>query len=89
MKAIVTVIGMDQVGIIASVCVTLAEHNVNIEDISQTIMQDYFTMIMLVDLSSMNISFAELSEKLDLKGREMGLSIKIQQDDIFKAMHQI
>jgi ACT domain-containing protein len=89
MKAIVTVIGMDQVGIIACVCVTLAEHNVNIEDISQTIMQDYFTMIMLVDLSKMNISFPELSEKLDLKGKEMGLSIKIQQEDIFKAMHQI
>lgn len=89
MKAIVTVIGKDKIGIIAQVSAVLAENMVNILDISQTILQDYFTMIMLVDLSKMKISFAELSNRLADKGKTIGLQIKIQREEVFKAMHQV
>ena len=89
MKAIVTVIGKDKVGIIAQVSTVLAENTVNILDISQTILQDYFTMIMLVDLSRMKISFSELNKKLEEKGKTIGLQIKIQREEVFKAMHQV
>ena len=89
MKAIVTVIGKDKVGIIAQDSTVLAENMVNILDISQTILQDYFTMIMLVDLSKMKISFSELNKKLDEKGKTIGLQIKIQREEVFKAMHQV
>lgn len=90
MKAIVTVIGKDRVGIIAEVCSLLASLNVNINDINQTVMQnDFFTMVMLADVSQSSVSFGEISEKLSKKGEEMGLSIKIQLEDIFNAMHRI
>ena len=90
MKAIVTVIGKDRVGIIAEVCSLLAELNVNINDINQTVMQnDFFTMVMLADVSQSSVSFGEISEKLSKKGEEMGLSIKIQLEDIFNAMHRV
>ncbi|MCL6583208.1 MAG: ACT domain-containing protein [bacterium] len=89
MKAIVTVIGKDKVGIIAQVSTVLAENMVNILDISQTILQDYFTMIMLVDLSNMSISFSELHRRLEEKGETIGVQIKIQREEVFKAMHQI
>ena len=78
MKAVITVIGKDKVGIISAVSSILAGCNVNILDISQTIMQDIFTMVMLVDISGMSFTFTELSEKLESKGRELGLYIKIQ-----------
>ena len=89
MKAIVTVVGKDQVGIIAGVCNTLAEDNVNVLDISQTIMQGYFTMMMVVDLSACFTSFDKLGEKLTAFGEGRGLSIRIQREDIFDAMHKI
>ncbi len=89
MKAIVTVIGKDRVGIIASVCALLADHKVNVLDISQTVMQDYFTMIMMVDAAEAGVPFAELAALLEARGREMGLSIRIQREDIFQAMHRI
>jgi len=89
MKAIVTVIGKDKIGIIAQVSAVLAENMVNILDISQTILQDNFTMIMLVDLSKMKISFAELSNRLADKGKTIGLQIRIQREEVFKAMHQV
>ena len=89
MRAIVTVIGKDRVGIIASVCALLAEHKVNVLDISQTVMQEYFTMIMLVDASDVGVPFADLVTLLDQKGQEMNLSIRIQREDIFNAMHRI
>ena len=89
MKAIVTVIGKDQVGIIAAVCALLSEKNVNVLDISQTILQDYFTMIMLVDASAANVPFAQLKEDLAQAGVERGLDIRIQREDIFNAMHRI
>lgn len=89
MKAIVTVIGKDQVGIIAAVCALLSEKNVNVLDISQTILQDYFTMIMLVDAAASTVPFAQLREDLAAAGQERGLDIRIQREDIFNAMHRI
>ena len=89
MKAIVTVVGKDQVGIIASVCNQLAQYNVNVLDISQTVMQGYFTMMMAVDTAKSEIPFAELAKKLDAKGEEMGMSIRLQREDIFEAMHRV
>ena len=89
MKAIVTVVGQDQVGIIAGVCNTLAADNINVLDISQTIMQGYFTMMMVVDLSACTTSFDKLGEALRQFGEGRGLSISIQREDIFDAMHKI
>ena len=89
MKAIVTVVGKDQVGIIAGVCNTLADHNINVLDISQTIMQEYFTMIMLVDASQCTVPFADLARALDEAGAQRGLQIRAQREDIFNAMHRI
>jgi ACT domain-containing protein len=89
MRAIVTVIGKDRVGIIASVCQTLAGHGVNILDISQTVLQEYFTMIMLVDTSACAVSFDELGRTLKADGEKHSLSIRIQREDIFEAMHRI
>ena len=87
--AVITVVGRDRVGIIAAVSAKLAEVNVNIKDISQTILQDVFTMIMLVDISQMSISLIELADRLEQVGTQIGLSIKIQHADIFDAMHRI
>ena len=89
MRAIVTVIGKDTVGIIANVCTLLASKGVNVLDISQTVMQNYFTMIMMVDVSAASVDFAQLSEELKDSGREQGLDIRIQREDIFEAMHRI
>ena len=89
MKAIVTVIGKDRVGIIADVSRILAERGVNVLDISQTVLQEYFTMVMLVDLSACTASIGEMSDLLEQAGREQGLSIRIQREDIFNAMHRI
>jgi len=89
MRSIVTVIGKDRVGIIADVCSLLAKNGVNILDISQTVMQEYFTMIMLVENPSDGIAFDELSRLLADAGREQSLSIRIQREDIFNAMHRI
>ena len=87
MKAVVTVVGKDKVGIIAKVSTVLYENNINILDISQTIMQDMFTMIMLVEMSG-NTSGA-ISEKLDNIARELGLSIHLQNQELFESMHRI
>ena len=89
MKANVTVVGKDRIGIIASVCTLLAHYQVNILDISQTVMQGYFTMMMAVDTAKSDIPFAELAKKLEAKGEEMGMSIRLQREDIFEAMHRV
>ncbi|HJC41928.1 MAG TPA: ACT domain-containing protein [Candidatus Intestinimonas pullistercoris] len=89
MKAIVTVLGKDQVGIIAAVCTLLADNNVNVLDISQTILREFFTMTMLVDLSGSKLPFTVLSTLLENEGAKRGLAIKIQREDIFNAMHKI
>ena len=89
MKAVVTVVGKDTVGIIAGVCVELARHNINVLDISQTVMQGYFTMMMVVDVSESKLPVAELAKLLEEKGKEMNLSIRLQREDIFNAMHRV
>lgn len=89
MKAVITVVGKDKVGIIAEVSRVLAENKVNILDISQTIMQDMFTMIMLVDVSGADIVFSALSDTLSALGDTLGLSVRIQHEDLFHSMHRI
>ncbi|MGI6537780.1 MAG: ACT domain-containing protein [Caldicoprobacterales bacterium] len=89
MKGIITVIGKDRVGIIYNITKILTEKNVNVEDISQTIMQSYFTMMMIVNLSNMNCEFKELKDSLETLGSELGISIKIQLEDLFNAMQNI
>ncbi len=89
MRAVITVLGKDKVGIIATISRILAESNVNILDISQTLMQDVFTMIMLTDITDSNLAFNELSDKLEAAGREIELYVKIQHEDIFNSMHRI
>ena len=89
MKAIITVLGEDRVGIIAKVSSLLADEGINILDISQTIMQDDFTMIMLVDISGSTSKISDISEKLDMCGKELGVSITIKHEDLFKSMHRI
>ncbi|MBQ5928680.1 MAG: ACT domain-containing protein [Oscillibacter sp.] len=89
MNAIVTVVGQDKVGIIAAICALLAEDNVNILDISQTILQGSFTMVMAVDVSASKSSVGDLREKLEELGKKMEISIRIQREEIFDAMHRI
>ena len=89
MKAVVTVVGKDRVGIIANVCTALAGFNVNVLDINQTVMQGYFTMMMATEVSESNVPVAELSKKMEEVGREMGLSIRVQREEIFQAMHRL
>ena len=89
MKAIVTVVGKDRVGIIAGVCVKLAEYNVNVLDINQTVMQGYFTMMMAAEVSGCTVPLAELCTVMEASGKEKGLSIRVQREDIFEAMHRI
>ena len=89
MKAIITVLGKDKVGIICGVSTILKDLNVNILDISQTIINDMFTMIMSVDLKNANVEFNEISKKIDEEGRKLGVIINIQHEDIFNSMHKI
>ena len=89
MKAVITVIGKDRVGIIAEVSAFLAKESVNILDISQTIMQDMFCMIMLVQFEKGNENISGISEKLSELGTKMGLSIHVQREEIFDSMHRI
>lgn len=89
MKAVVTVIGKDQKGIIAKVSNILFKNEVNILDISQTIMQDVFTMIMLVKFESKSVTLKQVADELDTAEKEMGLSIHIQREEIFTSMHRV
>ncbi|MGI6085519.1 MAG: ACT domain-containing protein [Acetivibrionales bacterium] len=89
MKAVITVIGTDRIGIIASITGVLAKAGVNILDISQTIMQSIFSMIMLVDLSNMSCEFTELSDLLKQTGEELGVEIRFQREETFTSMHRI
>ena len=89
MRAVVTVTGKDKKGIIAKVSSFLAEQGVNIEDISQTIMGEYFAMIMIVDMSEAKKGLAELAEECAALGKQIGMAIYIQHEDIFNAMHNV
>lgn len=88
-KAVITVLGLDKVGITAKVCTALAETNINILDISQTIVGGYFNMVMVVDITNASDVFDETAEKLGKVGEELGMKIKIQHTEIFDAMHRI
>lgn len=89
MKGIITVIGKDKVGIIGKVCTLLSDQDVNILDISQTILQGYFNMMMVVDLTHINVEFIDLVDKLSELGQAIGVDIKLQHQDIFDSMHRI
>lgn len=89
MKAVVTVVGKDRKGIIAKVAMALFEADVNILDISQTIMQDLFTMIMLVDCVDSQQNISDINDKLQVVANELELSIRVQREDIFSSMHKI
>ncbi|GAA0076300.1 ACT domain-containing protein [Clostridium sp. CTA-5] len=89
MKAILTVIGEDKVGIISGVSTTLKEFDINILDVNQTIMQGFFTMMMILDCEKMNAQFEEVHKALSLKGTELGVEVKIQREEIFKSMHSL
>lgn len=88
-KSIITVVGKDTVGIIARVCTYLAENNINILDISQTIVQGYFNMMMIVDANNTDKEVGAIADELDRLGKEIGVQIKLQQEDIFNSMHRI
>jgi ACT domain-containing protein len=88
-RAIITIIGSDRVGIIAGIANVLADANVNILDISQSVIREFFTMIMMVDLAGAAVSFHALSERLQHKGEELSVRVEIQREEIFKAMHRV
>lgn len=88
-KVIITVVGKDTVGIIAKVCTYLAENHINILDISQTIVQEYFNMMMIVDMKMAAKPFAEIADELDKLGESIGVKIKCQHEEIFTKMHRI
>ncbi len=88
-KTIITVVGKDTVGIIAKTCTYLADNNINILDISQTIVNDYFNMMMIVDMSKASKKFGVISDELEELGKSIGVIIKCQQEEIFDSMHRI
>ena len=88
-KAIITVVGKDRVGIIAGVCTYLAENQINILDITQTIVKGFFNMMMVVDVENITKSFGEVARELEQVGEEIGVSVKLQREEIFLKMHRI
>lgn len=88
-KTIITVVGKDTVGIIAKVCTYLADNSINVLDISQTIIDGFFNMMMIVDLNTSDKPFADCAEELETLGKEIGVTIKCQREEIFDMMHRI
>ncbi len=89
MKAVLTVIGKDTVGILAKVSTICAEYNANVTEVTQSVLQDMFAMIMLIDISKINKNFTNLSDRMSELGTELGLSIHVMHEDIFNSMHRI
>lgn len=89
MKAVVTVVGKDSVGILATISSECAKYSVNILEVSQTILQDMFCMIMIGDVDKLNVPFGEFAEKMEAKGNEINMSIHVMHEDIFNSMHRI
>ena len=89
MRAVITVIGKDMVGILARVSTICAENGVNVLEVTQSVLQDLFAMIMLVEITDSKIPFSELSDRLEKMGEEMGLTIHTMHEDIFNSMHRI
>ncbi|WP_156299759.1 ACT domain-containing protein [Streptobacillus canis] len=88
-KTIITVVGLDKIGIIAKICNVLAEVDVNILDISQSILDGYFNMIMIVDVTKASVTHSKLQERLDVIGKELGIQINAQKEEIFQSMHRV
>ena len=88
-KAVITVVGKDGVGIIAKICTYLANNHINIEDISQTIVQGYFNMMMITDMNEASKPFADIASELEQIGEEIGVVVKCQREEIFDSMHRI
>lgn len=89
MRAVITVIGKDMVGILARVSAQCAAHRINVLEVTQSILQDMFAMIMMVDIRESDVPFTQFAEELEGIGREMGLSVHVMHEDIFNAMHTI
>ena len=89
MKAVVTVTGKDKIGIIAAASAECSKYGANIIDISQTVMKEYFAMIMLVDIEELKLSFADFAEAMRVSGEELGVDIRAMHEDIFNTMHRI
>ena len=89
MKAVITVIGKDMVGILAKVSGKCAEANANVIEVTQSVLQDMFAMIMLVDITGLTVPFAAMADSLDQLGQELGLSVHVMHEDIFNSMHRI
>lgn len=89
MRAVLSVIGKDTVGILAKVSTICAEYNANVTEVTQSVLQDVFAMVMLVDISKLNVDFAVVSDRMNDLGKELGLSIYLMHEDIFNTMHQI
>ena len=89
MKAVITVIGVDKVGIIAMASAECAKHGANILDISQTVIREYFSMIMLIDISGLTTDFMSFRESIEKAGKEAGVDIRVMHEDIFNTMHRI
>ncbi len=89
MRSIVTVVGLDQVGIIAGVCNLLAEHNINVLDINQSILGEFFNMIMVVDIENSDIEFDDIAQNLNKLAEKLNVKIQIQHETIFQSMHRI
>ena len=88
-KTIITVVGKDGVGIIAKICTYLANNHINIEDISQTIVQGYFNMMLITDMNEASKPFADIASELEQIGEEIGVVVKCQREEIFDSMHRI
>ena len=89
MRAVVTVIGKDTIGILAKVSGICAAHSANVLEVTQTILQDLFAMIMMVDITNINVAFPVLADEMKQAGTDMGLSIHVMHEDIFNSMHRI
>ena len=88
-KIIITIVGQDRVGIVAKTCNYLADHNMNILDITQTILQEYFNMMMIVDVANLKKDFKEVCDEMDALGKEIGVTIHCQREEIFEKMHRL
>ncbi len=89
MRAVISVLGKDKVGILAAVSAKCAEYNVNIVDVSQTVLQDMFTMIMLLDIKEVSVPFGDFADKMNVFGHEIDMEIRVMHEDIFNSMHRI
>ncbi|MCR5041897.1 MAG: ACT domain-containing protein [Clostridia bacterium] len=89
MRAVISVIGKDAVGILASVAAACAAHGANITDVTQSVLREYFVMIMIADVSALNVGFVDFASELDRLGAERGLKITVMREELFSAMHDV